>query len=121
MSESKPGFSIFFVWFSMTISVVASVLILISLFTQGIQDIVQGKDKEFAQYLPFLLLAIAGSVLSFFKRKPGATMMIIGGVAVEIVLYIQSGMANFGMMVVYGVPYIFPGIVLLLVKKTQHS
>jgi len=117
MSESKGSLSLFIIWFSMAISVIASVLFLIFLVGEGIPDMLRGKAKELVAFLPFLLLAMAGCGLSFFKPKPGAIMMIVGAVAIDVVLYLQAGRAQFGIMVVYGLPYIFPGLALLFYKK----
>ena len=117
MSESNNSFSVFFLWFAWAISTIASVLFTIYLVNEGIPDVMHGKAKEFVPYLPFLIIAIVGCAVSFFKQKAGGIMMLIGGVAIEVVLYIQQGSANFGMMMVYGLPYILPGILFLLVKK----
>jgi len=117
MSDSKTGFSVFFLWFAWAISVIASLLFLIDLISEGIPDVMKGKSVFSITYLPFLIIAMAGCFLSFFKQKPGAIMMIVGGVAIDVVWYLHGGQANFGMMVVFGLPYIFPGILLLLVKK----
>lgn len=117
MSESNSGFSVFFLWFAWAISVIASALFVVYLVGEGIPDLMHGKAKELIPFLPFLILAIVGCLVSFFRQKAGAIMMIVGGVAIEVVLYIQNGQANFGMMMVYGLPYILPGILFLLVKK----
>jgi hypothetical protein len=117
MSDSRPNMSVFFHWFAWTMSVTASVFFLIFLVGEGFSDIVRGKAKELIPYLPFLLLSISGCALSFFKRKAGAILMIVGGVAIDVILYFQGGQANFRVMVLYGLPYIFPGILLLLFRK----
>lgn len=117
MSESKENLSVFLHWFAWAISLIASLLFIIFLAGEGIPDLLKGKARELIPYLPFLLVAIAGSILSLFKRKPGAIMMIAGGVIIDIIIYLHGGSAMFGIMVVYGVPYIFPGLLLLLVRK----
>lgn len=117
MSESNNSFFVFFHWFAWAISVLASILFVVYLVGEGIPDISHGKAKELIPVLPFLIIAIAGCLVSFFRQKAGGIMMLIGGVAIEVVLYIQHGQANFGMMMVYGLPYILPGILFLLVKK----
>ena len=96
---------------------VASVFFLVFIVKEGIPDLLAGKGKELMYFLPFLLLAIAGCLLSIFKRKAGAVMMLAGGVVMVVLLYMQGGMAQFGMMVVYGLPYIFPGAIFLLIKE----
>lgn len=117
MSESKENLSVFLHWFAWTISLVASMFFISYLVTEGVPDLLKGKAKDLLPYLPFLVLAILGTIISLFKRKPGAVMMIIGGLAIDVILYFHGGRARFGEMVVYAVPYIFPGLVLILVRK----
>ena len=117
MSHKNSSLPTFLHWFSWTISVASSAFFLVFMIGEGIPDMLAGKDKGLKYILSFLLLAIVGCLLSFFKRKAGASMMLAGGAMLVVVLYLQGGMSNFGMMVVYGLPFIFPGSIFLLTKK----
>lgn len=117
MSESKASFSIFFHWFAWTMSGLASIFLIFFLIGEGIPDILKGKSKELIPYLPFLIMAISGCILSFFKRKQGALLMIAGALAIDLILFLQGGKFNVRLMLVYGLPYIFPGLLLLLYKR----
>ena len=117
MSDSKSGFGVFFHYFAWTMSGLASVFLIFFLVGEGIPDILKGKSKELLPYLPFLIMAIGGCVLSFFKRKPGALLMIAGALAIDLILFLQGGKSNVRMMLVYAIPYAFPGLLLLLYKK----
>jgi hypothetical protein len=107
-------------WFSWTISLLASVFFVIFLLNEGIPDIMKGKGKELIAFVPWLILAIIGCGLSFFRIRPGAIAMITGGIAMVIVIAVQSGMRDFGIMVVYGTPYILPGLFFLLVRNPDR-
>jgi hypothetical protein len=117
MKEVKNNLPTFIHWFSWTISVVASVFFIIILVEDDIPAILGGKGQELITHIPWLILAITGCFVSFFRIKPGAILMLAGGTAMVIVIAIQSGMAAFGMMVVYGIPYILPGLFFLLVRN----
>jgi hypothetical protein len=117
MGDKTSTLPTFLHWFSWTLSGAASLFFLFFLIGEGIPDILRGAAKELLFFLPFLLMAIAGCFISFFKQKFGAILMLIGGIGTASVLYFQGGSANFGVMVVYGLPYIFPGGVFLFVKR----
>jgi len=117
MDDKKRILPTFLHWFSWAMAVGASLFFLIFLIGEGIPDVLRGKAKDLIYFLPFLIIAITGCTLSFFKQKPGAILMLVGGIGIVITLYLQGGIAQFGIMVVYGLPYIFPGSILLLIKE----
>jgi hypothetical protein len=87
------------------------------LLGEDIPALIKNPNADALYFLPWLGLAIIGSIISFFRRKPGAIIMLVGGVAMVFVLYLQEGLADFPMMVVYGLPYILSSFLLLVVKK----
>ena len=109
------GLTTFTQWFAWTLSVVASIFFLYFLFGDVVPNIVNGKGLNELKF--FVLLAISGCFLSFFRLKPGGLMMLIGAIGMITYFYIMSGLKDFGMMVVYGLPYILAGLLFLLVKK----
>lgn len=117
MEDNTRTLPTFLHWFSWALAGVASLFFLVFLIGEGIPDIVRGAAKDLVFFLPFLVIAIAGCIISFFKQKFGAILMLIGGIGIDIILYLQGGSAQFGIMVVYGLPYIFPGGVFLFIKK----
>jgi hypothetical protein len=117
MRVFREGLTTFAHWFGWTISVVASIFFLYFLIGEGIPDLLKGKNiEEMKYFLPFLLLAIIGCFLSFFKIKSGGLMMLTGGIGMVVYFYIKSGLSDFSMMVVYGIPYILAGFLFLVVK-----
>lgn len=117
MRDKNRYLPTFLHWFSWTISLTASSFFLVDMIREGIPDLMSGKDVGIKYILLILLLAIAGCLVSLFKQKVGAIMMLAGGVLLIAILYLQVGIAGFGMMVVYGLSYIFPALVLILLKK----
>jgi hypothetical protein len=116
MNDKTSSLPTFLHWFSWTISVIASVFFLVDTIKGGVPYLLVGKEKYAIVFLSFLFVAIAGCLLTFFKRKAGGIMMLLGGLILVIILYLLGGSAQFGMMVIYGLPYIFSGAVFLAVK-----
>jgi len=117
MKKVENNLPTFIHWFSWTISLVASVVMLIFLVREGIPSILEGKGQELTVLLPGLIIAIIGCFVSLFRMKFGAIAMLVGGIAMVVVIAFQSGMRDFGLMVVYGVPYVIPGLFFLLVRN----
>jgi hypothetical protein len=117
MEDNTRALPTFLHWFSWALAGTASLLFIIFLIGEGIPDILKGTHKDLIFLLPFLMMAITGCIISFFKQKLGAVLMVIGGVGMIVITYLQGGSAQFGMMVVYGFPYIFPGGVLLYLRE----
>ena len=44
-------------------------------------------------------------------------MMLAGGIYMVAVIYFQSVSHDYRMMIIYGFPYIFPGILFVFVRK----
>jgi hypothetical protein len=117
MKVLGEGLSTFTHWFAWTLSVIASTFFIYYLIGDTIPDLIKGKNINELFFLPFLLMAIIGSFLSFFRLKAGAILMLIGGIGMVVNLYLKSGMNDFGMMVVYGLPYILPAFLFIVVRK----
>jgi hypothetical protein len=110
----KNNLPTFLHWFSWTISLIASIFFLSSFYEDGISILSHGKI-DWVQVIS--VIAITGCFLSFFRYKAGGLLMLSGGIAMIVVIAVQLGMQEFRMMVAYGLPYIFSGIVFLLVRK----
>jgi hypothetical protein len=117
MSEHKNGFTTFFQWFAWTISLGASVFFMMFVVGEGIPDIMAGKGKELIPFLPWLLLAVIGCLLSFFRKTSGALLMFVGGVGMVTYLYITGGSSELRTMIVYGGPYILSALLLIVIRK----
>jgi len=117
MSVYRENFTSFFHWFAWTIACLASIFFAIFVIGEGIPDIMAGKGNDLLVFLPGLLLAIAGCIVTFFRKIPGGTMMLLGGIIMVVTLYFQGGAHDFRMMLIFGFPYIFPGILFIFVRK----
>lgn len=116
MRVFREGLSAFTHWFAWTLSMVASAFFLYYLISEDIPSLLKNPDPKMMAIVPWLVLAIVGTIVSFFKRKIGSVLMLVGGAALVITLYIQSGLFEFPMMLGYGIPYLLSGFLLLIVK-----
>jgi hypothetical protein len=95
---------------------VASAFFLYYLISEDVPSLLKNPDPKMMAIIPWLGLAIVGTIISFFKRIIGSILMLAGGAAVVITLYMQSGLYEFPMMLGYGIPYVLGGFLLLIVK-----
>ncbi len=116
MRVFQGGLSTFTHWFAWTLSMVASAFFLYYLISEDIPSLVKNPDPKMMAIVPWLVLAMTGTIVSFFKRIIGAILMLVGGIALIITLYVQSGLFEFPMMLGYGIPYLLGGFLLLIVK-----
>lgn len=96
----------------------ASVFFLFFLITEGGVGLMEGKTNV----IPILLMMIftvGGYVWEVFSPGKGCLIMISGGVLMAIYLVILSGMGEFEMGLIYGLPFIIPGIILYFTKKQK--
>lgn len=83
---------------------------------EGIADIMRSPYPELLYFLPFLLLAFTGYVITWFRERAGAWIMIIAGVLT--VGFFEIYLPDHGAALMYGGPYLCLGaIVVLFVRK----
>jgi hypothetical protein len=108
----------FFHWLAWLLSILASVFFFVFILGEGaIQDMLAGKAKELTTFIPWLLIAMGGCVLSLFRKAPGGLLMLAGGIAMVLNFYMRTGWLEVWMMVIYGFPYIIAGLVFLIFRK----
>jgi hypothetical protein len=113
MSALHQGISTFRVWFAYTLAIGASLFFGMYVIGEGIPDLMNGHGKDLLIFLPWLFLAIIGSILSFFKRKIGSMMMLGAGGALAMV-HLIHGMSGIPMAILFGAPYIVAGLFLYI-------
>lgn len=96
------------------------VCIFIGLFIagKGIPEILKYDQNELIPFLPFLLLPVAGYIMTWYKEFAGAIMMVTGG-AILLAFFILRGDTSMGL--IYGIPFILGGSVFLVhINKRAH-
>jgi len=104
-------------WFGWTLALVASIFFFIFDFLDWLSKFAGNPLQNENWFYVSMLIAIAGVLVSFFRRMPGAMLMMAGGLGMVVFYYITSGWSDAALMIVYGLPYILPAFLLLIVKK----
>jgi hypothetical protein len=95
-------------WSARIISILISAFLLLFFIGEGIPNIQNGHAAELIPFLPWLGMAVIGTVLIWFHEKTGAILMIVGAIAMA--LYLKNGL----MFMVYSLPYLLSGILLFI-------
>ena len=106
-------------WAGRTVALLASLFFLA--FVIGESGALNELPMELAVFLPMLALAVLGYVLSFFRVQAGAILQIAGGGAMLLYHLIRGGMADLTTALLFGLPYLFCGIISLLYRRNIPS
>lgn len=101
-----------------TVGVVACLFFLLFIIGEGIPDVVKGNGDGLLVFLPFILVPIAGFVLTWFKEWPGVILLTAGGVALMVYFFIKGDTA---MAMVYSLPFIVTGLLFMLHLKKRSE
>jgi hypothetical protein len=95
-------------WSARIISILISAFLLYFFIGEAIPNILGGHATELIPFLPWLGMAVIGTVLIWFHERTGAVLMIVGAVAMAI--YLKNGR----MFMVYSLPYLLSGVLLFI-------
>lgn len=101
-----------------TVGVVACLIFLLFIIGEGVPDIFKGNGNGLVSFLPFILVPVAGFILTWFKELPGVILLTAGGVALMVYFFIKG---DTGMAMVYGLPFIITGMLFLLHLKKRSE
>ena len=90
-----------------------SVFFVFFLLTEAGANLIEGK----AAVIPMMLLIIlsaGGYVYALSKPHKGSLVMITGGVLMMVYLLILAGISEYKMALIFGMPFIVPGLILYL-------
>jgi len=98
----------------------ASAFFIFFLISDGVADLINGKYSV----IPILIMMIF-TVIGYFwaisKPTLGSLIMISGGVVMALYLIMLGGMVGIKMALVYGLPFIIPGIIFYFVGKSEKE
>ena len=111
--------SIILLWFGRILALLASVLFAALFIGEGAGEFTTLREvpTEFLIFLPLLFLAIVGLILSFFRRRAGAILMLAGGAAMAAFHLLRGGFRDLETACMFGVPYLVCGILSLIQPK----
>lgn len=96
----------------------ASAFFLFFLISDGVADIFDGKYSVIP-ILIMMIFTVIGYIWALSKPKLGSLIMISGGVVMAIYLLFLGGIIGIKMALIYGLPFIIPGLIFYFVGKTE--
>lgn len=97
----------------------ASAFFLFFLIAVGGGSVIEGKTSV----LPLLILmvvSVGGFIWAVSKRGPGPIIMVSGGLIMAVYLLIIGGIGEYKMALIYGLPFIVPGLILYFTSNKNQ-
>lgn len=94
-----------------TAGLVACIFILIFFAGKGVPGILKNEENQWIPFIPFLLLSVAGYIVSWYKELIGTIVMTTGGI-ILLSFFIIKGDAL--AVLVYGLPFIIAGCAFII-------
>jgi len=102
----------------------ASAFFLFFLISDGVADLFNGKFSVIP-ILIMMIFTVIGYIWAISKPKQGSLIMISGGVVMALYLIMLGGMVGIKMALIYGLPFIIPGLIFYFVGRndpeSQHE
>ncbi|MEP7111309.1 MAG: hypothetical protein ABI760_25155 [Ferruginibacter sp.] len=90
---------------------VVCIFILFFMAGKGVPEILKFEENELIPFVPFIIIPVAGYILTWYKEFAGALMMTGGGI-ILLAFFIYKGDAATGL--VYGLPFMLAGTIFLV-------
>jgi hypothetical protein len=94
----------------------ASAFFLFFLISDGVADLFDGKFSVIP-ILIMMIFTVIGYIWAISKPKLGSLIMISGGVVMALYLIMLGGIIGIKMALIYGLPFIIPGLIFYFVSK----
>ncbi len=114
-----PNFTILHV-LALVLGFLPSLFFLLFLIGDGFIEILDGK-LGVIPILIMMLLTVSGYVLAWKRQKKGGMVMIAGGVIMGIYLLISGGFPGWQMALLFSLPFVLPGVLLMSPSKVHES
>jgi len=98
----------------------ASAFFLFFLISDGVADLFSGKFSVIP-ILIMMIFTVIGYIWAISKPKLGSLIMISGGVVMAIYLIMLGGIIGIKMALIYGLPFIIPGLIFYFVSKSAKE
>ena len=98
----------------------ASAFFLFFLISDGVADLFDGKFSVIP-ILIMMIFTVIGYIWAISKPKLGSLIMISGGVVMALYLILLGGTVGIKMALIYGLPFIIPGLIFYFVGKNENE
>jgi len=98
----------------------ASAFFLFFLISDGVADLFDGKFSVIP-ILIMMIFTVFGYIWAISKPKLGSLIMISGGAVMALYLIMLGGLVGIKMALIYGLPFIIPGLIFYFVGKNEKE
>lgn len=105
-------------YLAMLLGFLASAFFMIFLIGEGLTDLFNG-STEVIPIILMILFTVSGFIVAFKRPKQGGMIMIAGGFIMMIYLFIVGGSNAWYAALIYGLPFIIPGLIIYLSSKPR--
>jgi hypothetical protein len=107
-------------WTARSLGFIPSFFFVLFLTGEGVPDLLEGKTNVIPIMI-MVLFSVAGYILSWWKLRVGAVIMIFGGFIMGIYLLILGGEGIGRIAGSFSLPFIIPGCLFFLMKNVAPS
>ena len=86
------------------------------LLAEGAADLIEGKVAVIPIMI-IMMIAVAGFLWAVASPHKGSLLMIVSGIVLTLYLLIIAGIGEIGMGLIFGLPFIVPGILFYMAGK----
>ena len=94
----------------------ASVFFTFFLLAESAADLIEGKVAVIPIMI-IMMIAVAGFIWAVASPRKGSLLMIVSGIVLTLYLLIIAGIGEIGMGLIFGLPFIVPGILFYMAGK----
>ena len=98
----------------------ASAFFVFFLIAEGTAGLFEGKTSVISILL-LMIFTVAGYVWAITRSRPGGLVMITGGFLMAIYLILLGGLGEIKMSLIYGLPFIIPGIIFYFIAYHNNN
>ena len=101
-----------------TVGLLVCGFFLLFIVGEGMPDIIKGNGAELIPFLPFVLLPIAGYIITWFKERQGAAVMVIGAILLLVYCVVK---VDIKAGLIYCMPFLMSGALFFLHIKKRST
>lgn len=98
-------------YLAMFFGFLSSAFFMLFLIGEGLTDLFNG-SAEVIPIIIMILFTVSGFIVAFKRPRQGGMIMIAGGFIMMIYLFIMGGSNAWYAALIYGLPFIIPGLML---------
>jgi hypothetical protein len=103
---------------ALSLGFLASAFFAFFLVTEAIADLIDGKFRV-VPILVMMIFSVMGFIWAVKNPKKGSFIMISGGLVMIIYLVIMGGLGEIMMSLIFGLPFVIPGLLLRYYDKRR--